>query len=281
MSEKYPFCSKSISNDEYQKHPAISKTKLDLFARDARNIEWDSLCPEDEDKTKTLDFGDAMHAICLEPWRLKSEFVVMPELNLRTNVGKAEKAEFEEANQDKKILTAEEYKKLNLMFESVMAHPDSRKIIESVGIAEMSCFWEDEETGVICRCRPDKTFPDFEFVVDIKTTDKLSTFSYSVEDFRYFVQDPFYIDGLNANTFDIKEMRFLVIQKTIECGKYPVMVRKLPEELTEFGRMTYKQNLRDYAEFRASPAKQPKVKELEIHNRLYSKIIDDTVQGIF
>lgn len=238
---------KDMSNQDYHAHNSISKSTLDMASIDPQRVQWSRQCPQDQDKMATFDFGDAMHAICLEPERLKSEFVVMPELNLRTNVGKADKKAFEEKNSHKKIITFDEHKQLTLMFESVMAHPEARALIEADGIAEGSWFWKDAETGLECKCRPDKQISNL--LVDVKTTDKLSKFHYSVDDYRYYVQDPWYCDGVQECGVNLANMKFLVIQKHIEIGRYPVMVVKLPPEAIEYGRMIYRRDLNNYAEF--------------------------------
>lgn len=266
---------KEMTNDEYHAHKAVSKSQLDLFSKDQYSIEWQKSCPVDEEKIKTFDFGDAMHAICLEPDRLKSEFVVMPDLNLRTNAGKEERAIFLSENEDKKILTFDDHKKLCLMFESVMAHPKARKIIETQGLAESSWFWTDRDTGVECRCRPDKLIGNL--LVDIKTTPDLAKFHYSVDDYRYFVQDPFYCDGLAANGVDAPEMEFLVIQKTIEIGRYPAMVCRLSEDVVEYGRAIYKQDLEAYARY-LDGHREPTV-ELEMSPRFYIGL-DETLSEV-
>lgn len=269
-----------MTNEEYHAHPAMSKTKLDLFNRDENLLAWAENCPVDEEKMKTLDFGDAMHAICLEPERLQSEFVVMPKFNLRTNQGKEDKAGFEKENQGKKILNDDEYTKLRLMYESVMAHPAARQIIEGKGIAEGSFFWTDKDSGIECRCRPDKIMTEFGFSVDIKTTEQLSKFKFSVDDFRYYVQDPYYRDGMASNGITHHEMRFLVIQKTIECGRYPCMVVTLPQEVVEYGRQEYRRNLMEYAEFLERNTFNPS-QELEMHHWFTNKIHDDSIEGIY
>jgi exodeoxyribonuclease VIII len=224
---------------------------------------WSRKCPQDQDKIKTFDFGDAMHAICLEPDRLKSEFVKMPPFNLRTNQGKADKAAFVEEHKAHKILTTEEFRQLHLMFESVMAHHQARALIEADGIAEGSYFWTDEQTGLECKCRPDKHIDSKSLLVDVKTTPSLIKFNYSVDDYRYYVQDAWYCDGVNRFRGDGwgVRMEFLVIQKTIECGRYPVMVVRLPEEAIEYGRAVYREDLNRYAEFLASE-QEPETQEL-------------------
>jgi exodeoxyribonuclease VIII len=250
-----------MPNAEYHSGKGVSKTTLDMFAADPYRPEWSRKCPQDEDKIKTFDFGDAMHATCLEPDRLKSEFVVMPALDARTTIGKAKKKEFLEAHKNSKILTFDEHKQLNLMFESVMAHKEARALIEADGIAEGSYFWTDSQTGLECKCRPDKHIRSRSLLVDVKTTPDLKKFCYSVDDYRYYVQDAWYCDGVSRFQNWAAEMDFLVIQKTIECGRYPVMVVKLPQEAIEYGRDIYRQDLNRYAEFLSSGT-QPKTREL-------------------
>lgn len=270
---------KDMPSEEYHAHPAISNSQLSLFAKDENLLAWSIECPQDKEKMKALDFGTAMHAICLEPDKLKSEYIQMPDVNLRTNAGKAEKAEFYEANSSKKILTADEYKKLNLMYESIMAHPAARQIIEADGIAEGSFFFDDYDTGVSCRVRPDKVMVKDGYAADIKTTEDLSKFKFSVEDYRYFVQDPFYCDGLAHNGIETSEMRFLVVQKTIELGRYPCMVVTLPQDVVDYGRKTYKEDLVRYAEYKDNPYIKPS-NELEMHHWFINKIYDEQIQDI-
>jgi exodeoxyribonuclease VIII len=234
----------NLSNADYHASAGISKTKLDMFARDQSSLEWAQNCPVDEDKLDALNFGSAMHTMLLEPHLYDKEFAVMPEINGRTNDGKAERKAFEEENKHKKILTTEEHKKLQLMFGSVMAHPFARYLIEADGAAESSYYWNDPETGILCKCRPDKNISNSRFLVDVKTTDTLANFErYSIEDYRYHVQAPFYIDGVNACGEEKDTFIFLVIQKTIELGRYPVRCVTLPAQAVEHGRYEYKANL--------------------------------------
>jgi len=247
----------NMPNEEYHRGKGISKSTLDMAAKDPYRPMWARKCPQDEEKIKTFDFGDAMHAICLEPDRLKTEFVKMPPFNLRTNQGKEDKAAFVGEHKGHKILTTEEFRQLHLMFESVMAHHQARALIEAEGIAEGSYFWTDEQTGLDCKCRPDKHIHDQNLLVDVKTTPSLGKFNYSVDDYRYYVQDAWYCDGVSRFHDDRVRMEFLVIQKTIECGRYPVMVVCLPEEAIEYGKAVYREDLNRYAEFLASEQEPP------------------------
>lgn len=256
-----------MSNDEYHARPEVSKSQLDLIHEDINGIEWAKACPVDSDKLKTFDFGTAMHSILLEPETM-DQYVSEPKLDKRTKAGKEELAAFNAENADKIILTAQEWKKLHLMHESVMAHPGARRLIEAPGEAEGSWFWKDSDTDIDCRCRPDKNIFNTQYLLDIKTTDSLKKFCYSVEDYRYYVQEPFYIDGMNANGQDKQTMIFLVLQKTIECGRYPVAIWHLPEDVVAYGRSEYKKDLRTLADRDENQI----ISELNMHSGIYRKI---------
>jgi len=260
-----------MSNEDYHGGEGVSKSTLDMSSKDLFKPNWSRNCPKDQDKIKTFDFGDAMHAICLEPDRLKTEFVTMPPFNLRTNEGKADKAAFTKEHESSKILTTDEYKKLNLMFESVMAHLPARALIEAEGIAEGSYFWTDEQTGLRCKCRPDKRIGSL--LVDVKTAPSLVKFNYSVDDFRYHVQDAWYCDGVSRFNDSPVRMEFLVIQKTIEIGRYPVMVVKLPPEAIEYGRALYREDLNKYANF-LNAGEPIETQELPMHYRFIENAME-------
>lgn len=265
-----------MSNRAYHSTLDISKSTLDMIERDLFAPMWARECPQDADKIKTFELGDAVHAILLEPERLKSDFVVMPDINLRTNAGKQEKKEFELENSDKQIITSDEYKKLNFMFESVMAYKPGRDIIEAPGVAERSYFWKDENTGLGCKCRPDKELTYRDILIDIKTTPDIKKFCYSVDDYRYYVQDAWYCDGVSRFGREMR-MEFLVVQKTIEIGRYPVTLVKLPVEAVEYGRAKARENLIRYADFLNSE-QQPETQELSMHYRFIENAMESITE---
>lgn len=237
---------KDISNAAYHSGPGISKSQLDMLAKAPALLQWSKSAPEDPEKKKALDFGDAMHAVLLEPHRFQAEYVVAPKFDRRSNAGKAEAAAWEAANADRTHLTAEEGRKIEFMRESVMAHPDARRLLEAEGDSESSIYWEED--GVLCRCRPDRALPKHNLILDVKTTDDLDKFHFSARDYRYDVQDAFYSSGW-AHEFDTDPtFIFLVIGKTISLGKYPVTLFELSTEDKMNGAQLYKAELQQYRE---------------------------------
>lgn len=258
---------------EYHAHRAIGKSTLDLIARDPHLVEWARTAPEDTSKASALNFGDAMHAILLEPERLQSMFAVAPEVNLRTNDGKAEYKKFAEAHADKTIITHEEYQKLRHMEASAKANRQAMALLEAAGFNEHSWFWIDQKTGLECKCRPDRFIPGRSLLVDVKTTPDLSKFKYSVEYFRYYVQDAWYCDGMLQNGIACS-MVFVVLQTNIERGRYPVQVFTLPQEAVLLGQQTYRRDLDRYADFLERTGAADDIQELPMHDRFLTHCLD-------
>ncbi|ELM7533705.1 PD-(D/E)XK nuclease-like domain-containing protein, partial [Salmonella enterica] len=189
-----------IPNEAYHAGPGVSKSQLDDIADTPAIYLWRKNAPVDTEKTKTLDTGTAFHCRVLEPEEFSKRFIIAPEFNRRTSAGKEEEKTFLEecARTGRTVLTAEEGRKIELMYQSVMALPLGQWLVESAGYAESSVYWEDPETGILCRCRPDKIIPEFHWIMDVKTTADIQRFRTAYYDYRYHVQDAFYSDGYRA-----------------------------------------------------------------------------------
>ncbi|WP_281986615.1 exodeoxyribonuclease VIII [Escherichia coli] len=239
-----------ISNENYHAGPGVSKSQLDDIADTPALYLWRKNAPVDTTKTKTLDLGTAFHCRVLEPEEFSNRFIVAPEFNRRTNAGKEEEKAFlmKCASTGKTVITAEESRKIELMYQSVMALPLGQWLVESAGHAESSIYWEDPETGILCRCRPDKIIPEFHWIMDVKTTADIQRFKTAYYDYRYHVQDAFYSDGYEAQFGVQPTFVFLVASTTIECGRYPVEIFMMGEEAKLAGQLEYHRNLRTLAD---------------------------------
>ncbi|END1726485.1 exodeoxyribonuclease VIII [Escherichia coli] len=239
-----------ISNENYHAGPGVSKSQLDDIADTPALYLWRKNAPVDTTKTKTLDLGTAFHCRVLEPEEFSNRFIVAPEFNRRTTAGKEEEKAFlmECASTGKTVITAEEGRKIELMYQSVMALPLGQWLVESAGHAESSIYWEDPETGILCRCRPDKIIPEFHWIMDVKTTADIQRFKTAYYDYRYHVQDAFYSDGYEAQFGVQPTFVFLVASTTVECGRYPVEIFMMGEEAKLAGQQEYHRNLRTLAD---------------------------------
>ena len=157
-------------------------------------------------------------------------------------------AEWLANNQARTVLTQEQWDQLHRMRDAVMAHPAAGKLLTGVpGKAELSVYWTDPATGVLCRCRPDWWRED-DLLVDLKTTDdaSLEGFARSIANWRYDVQAPFYLDGVKAATG--RKPRGFVFIAVEKKPPHAVGVYVLDAESLTLGRAQYVADLQRYAE---------------------------------
>lgn len=156
--------SHNIPFSEYLGIPAVSNSYLSKFKQ----------CPAktlvtDED-TPALLLGRAFHAYILEPHIFEATYVVAPECDRRTKAGKEIYSGFTAENTDKTIITADDYQTIQDMREAVYKQPTAKYLLEQGGFSESTVIWKDEETGLYCKCRPDRIpATTEETLIDIKT----------------------------------------------------------------------------------------------------------------
>ncbi|EFU0360983.1 exonuclease VIII [Salmonella enterica] len=243
-----------ITNEAYHAGPGVSKSQLDDIAVCPAFYQWRKAAPVDTEKTKALDMGTALHCRLLEPDEFKNRFIIAPEFNRRTTAGKEEEKAFLEncANSGKTVMTAEEGRKLELMYGSVMAHPGCRALLEAEGKTESSIYWTDTETGELCRIRPDKFLANSPLILDVKKVADMSRFSRHVEEFRYHVQAAMYCEGWKAYSGETPKFAFLAVSESIDCGKYPVHLYILEDEHFDIGYSLFRRDLNTYHECKSS-----------------------------
>ncbi|EAT9421870.1 exonuclease VIII [Salmonella enterica] len=112
-----------IPNEAYHAGPGVSKSQLDDIADTPAIYLWRKNAPVDTEKTKSLDTGTAFHCRVLEPEEFSKRFIIAPEFNRRTSAGKEEEKTFleEYARTGITVLTAEEGRKIEFMYQSAMA----------------------------------------------------------------------------------------------------------------------------------------------------------------
>lgn len=241
---------RDLSNEAYHGGEGVSKSQLDLIRKSPALFQWAKAAPEDDEKKAALNMGDAVHAILLEPHRFTEQYAVGPaDAPRNTKAGKDKWEEFEAGLTGQTVLTADEGRKIQLIRESVLAHPQARWLIETEGDVESSIYWNDEREGVLCRCRPDKAIPALGWLLDLKTTADMARFVRYFHEYRYHVQDSFYSDGYAAHFGELPSaFVFLVVSTGIDCGKYPVRLFTMDLEAKSAGRTEYQRDLATYAD---------------------------------
>lgn len=242
----------NLTNAEYRAADAISKSDLDLVNKSPDLLEWVRNAPKG-DCTGTEVIGTATHSATLEQDLFKLEYIRQPKFNLRTNAGKADAAAFVAANKNNTVLSADDYDMVLAMRDSVLAHPLANKLLTSLGQSEASIFFEVD--GIKCKCRPDRIVGPSVFgchiIADVKTTDDIDKFNWSIRDYRYHVQDAYYSEGYRQLTGESPRFLFVVVGKNRVFGRHPVRVFELTQEDKDEGRAEFMTDLERYQEFKA------------------------------
>lgn len=194
-----------------------------------------------KEPTDNLILGSLIHTMLLEPSKLQSEYIVLPELNLRTNEGKAKKAELEtQAKEENKTLVKGElFQKAQAVTEAFNKTSLTKLLKE--GKAEQSFFGEIE--GVKVKARPDFIIPDQSVLIDFKTTSTLGGasadgFAKMVANFAYYIQASLYLEITNY-----KKFYFIVLETT---EPYMAGCYKLDTEALEFGKSEIRRAIEIY-----------------------------------
>ena len=128
------------------------------------------------------------------------------------------------------------------MAASVRSHQAAAALLRD-GKAEQSFWWDDIQTGLRCKCRPD--WYNGTTIVDLKTTTDASPkgFAKSVAQWRYHIQQNHYLAGTFAERFV-----FIAVEKTYP---YAVGVYELDETAALHGEAERRNNLQTIADCRA------------------------------
>lgn len=236
-----------ISNEAYHAGPGISKSGLDKIAKSPLHY-WDSyINPKKVTRTETpaMAFGTAVHTAILEPDTFSSRYYIMPKVDGRTKAGQAAKAEAEAAVAETGATIIDEAMHANVkaVAASVRQHRLLADVLEN-GVPELSVYWIDRDTGILCRCRPDWLAAGL--ILDVKTTEDASpaAFQRSAYGWRYHTQAAFYLDGMAANGVDLRTFLFAAVEKS---SPFACTAFRASEQMLQAGRDEYKRLLQIYA----------------------------------
>jgi len=162
-----------VSNADYHAHDAISHSRLEVFR--ASPVEFEAryvlgTMPHPKPSASMI-LGTALHVQIMEPEKWDELISVEPEINGRTNEGKAARAAFAESSKGKTVITKEQSAAVVKMAKSALAHPEVQEIVQNAWKREqgMRCV---SPIGLPLRAKLDIVchFPliaDFKSAVDV------------------------------------------------------------------------------------------------------------------
>ena len=117
----------SDSNSKYHSAKGISASGLKVIFNQSVfhyvNYIW-------KPPTPAMNFGTAVHSIMLGD--TTQEIVILPELNLRTKLGREERDNFYFANKKKTVISQSEHEAIEQIMEVLNKKPQARELIENL-----------------------------------------------------------------------------------------------------------------------------------------------------
>lgn len=232
-----------LSNEDYHADHSLSNSGIKHILQSPAH--YSHFRFEGIKDTKALRMGRAIHVATLEPHLFDSIYHAAPIVNKRTNVGKAELAEFIDNLPDGgEPIDVEERENVLRIAKAVQSNPAVKRAGLLEGKAESSIFWTDEETGARCRIRPDMLGS---WMVDLKSTENASQieFGKSISNYGYHTQDAMYSAGAEASGVEFKGFAFLAVEKS---APYGVTIQLVTPEYRAIGFRNFRKACRIWAE---------------------------------
>lgn len=193
-----------LEMSQYRKLEGLSKHQLDSFSVCPAYYKWRGT--QEWKASRDMEIGTCIHSLLLEG---RVDYVQAPEVNRRTNAGKAEWEAFCYDNQGKFVMNAEEIARI---MGAVVACQPLFKMITAKKIIEGSMFWE--RGGMQCKGRPDliTEIKGKPAIVDLKTTSDIMRFDSKFFSLKYDRQAAWYAYGLKQiHGLDQVDFYFLVV----------------------------------------------------------------------
>jgi hypothetical protein len=190
-------------------------------------------------ETPAMFLGTAVHARLLEPHLYVSEYAVAPTSDKRLS----EYKQFILANANKRILTPDQNATIEGIAASVSQHVSATTLLRA-GRVEHSIIWQDEETGIWQKIRPDCLCVDFDtgICLDVKKTIDASkdVFVRACVNYNYDMQAAMYLEGLRYVFQRDFDFIFLPVE---EDAPYGCALYGVPQEMLDRGHRRYREAL--------------------------------------
>jgi hypothetical protein len=190
-------------------------------------------------ETPAMFMGTAVHSRLLEPDLFAADYVVAPTTDKRTK----EYKEFELANGDKKIITPDQKVMIEGIGRSVDAHNSAATLLQG-GLPEHTIIWQDSESGIWLKIRPDCLCVNFDTGVclDVKKTvdASASAFAKACVNYDYDLQVAVYLEGLRQVFKRDFDFLFLACEQE---APYGCALYGAPDDMIQRGARRFRQAL--------------------------------------
>jgi exodeoxyribonuclease VIII len=149
--------------------------------------------------TPAMQIGRAAHTYVLEGEEtFLKEYAVIPKCTRSSKIWAGHQAD----NLKKTLIFEGDYANIVNIKNAVFSHPTASVYLQD-GKSEQTVIWQDKETGILCKCRPDRNpGKQYRLLVDFKTSNDVSDYGFrrSIDKFGYARQGAFYTEGISKAT---------------------------------------------------------------------------------
>lgn len=265
-----PFFDK-LDDASYHAYPALSSSGIKHLLKSPAHYLASLQVPREP--TPSMEFGTLFHMSILEPMLFEDKVMPMPELNLRTKDGKAQKAELESTG--KKLVDAKTFDKIRKMQKSIFNNwiadtylLDTRLMKEYTLITDLD--------GKHHKAKPDGILPSQRTVIDVKTVADASEYKFqnAILNFGYHIQAAHYLNVCRRLGLEVDNFVFIAVETE---PPYTCAVFDLSAEFLDYGHKLCEKAYKIYKElpedffsqsFDALPSSQNLVKTIDLPNFL-------------
>lgn len=198
-----------LPEEDYHKADAVSRSylkKLNVSPAEAK-------VPQDD--TASTGLGKACHLLVLEGQDKFDDLII----EASTKTAGVKFQELATANPDKTVVVLGGRQQASEAVAGMMNHPEVNRILSAPDVAtEVSIFWLDEETGLICKARIDFMVPSMSILGDLKFVQKGAAnerkFRYMIRDYGYDLQAPWYTEAVAKATGQVYEHFLFFVAET-------------------------------------------------------------------
>jgi len=230
----------NLSDPEYRRFNAVSKSSLDQFAKSPAHYKHVILDGNRPALTSAMFLGSAFDTLLLTPDLFGETYAVVPDIRRGTKAWD----EFVGQNPGKHLIKTDEMEQISSMVISLRKHPEASKLLTD-GVPQVSFKWRDAQSGLLCKGRAD--YVKGSTVIDVKTTQNAgpNEFSKSIAAFRYHVQAAYYLEAMAQTGHKVSDdFLFVAVEKE---PPYLVAVYKLDHQALSLGMATFSSELQHLA----------------------------------
>lgn len=200
-----------ISNETYHESKGISRSMIMKFFKTPFHYYSEYLTQNNQKRaiTNSLKIGAALHPFVLEQHDFMNRYQVVEKKDRRTKEGKIYYDLMELNKGDRELIDEAQFNVIKTMYDSLHSDKNIHDLISGAQY-EKSLYWIDQDTGLLCKCRPDIWHDGF--IVDLKTSADAGyrEFQRSVYKYGYHIQCAMMYEAFK-NIFNIEMTDFVFV----------------------------------------------------------------------